>query len=91
MAEENDKIIGAIYGELLKAGGAIVWAFAVLPDWRGQGIGSALLKAFEDNARSDGKKWTVLYAAAKSDSTVKFYKKHGYYIGQGYHECAKDL
>lgn len=91
VAQEAGKIVGAIYGEPLKAGGAVVWAFGVLSNWRGQGIGSALLKAFEDNARADDRHWTVLYAPAKSDKTVKFYKQHSYYIGQGYLECAKDL
>lgn len=91
VAEENDQIIGAIYGEPLRAGGLAIWVLAVADNQRGQGVGSALLKKFEDNARADGKKWTVLYAPAKSDKTVKFYKQHSYYIGQGYLECAKDL
>ncbi|MFA6304922.1 MAG: GNAT family N-acetyltransferase [Patescibacteria group bacterium] len=91
VAEDEGQIVGAIYGEPLKAGGVVIWVLAVLSDKRGQGIGSALLMALEENTRSDGRKWLYLNAPAQKPATINFYKKHGYDIGQTYIECAKNL
>jgi len=90
VAEEDNKVIGLIFGEKLKAGGSIVWIVVVDKKYRGKKIGSKLLKEFEKNAKQDGCTWIVLYAATKNKNTVEFYKKHKYDIGKKYIECAKD-
>jgi len=48
---------------------------AVLPNFRKQGVGSALLKSLENIARVQGITTVFLYAQT---SAVDFYKKHGY-------------
>ncbi len=90
VAEEDDKILGLIFGEKLKAGGSIVWVIVVSKELRGTKIGSKLLKQFEKNAKSDGCHWSVLYAGTNSKKVVEFYKQNKYDIGQKYIECAKD-
>jgi len=91
VAVEGEKVVGAIYGEVLNAGGLMMWALAVLPDYREKGVGACLLETFEQHAKADNRKWLVLHASTKTDKTVLFYKKHMYNIGNHYIECAKDL
>ncbi len=91
VATNKKQIIGAIYGESLKAGGVMMWALAVDSQFQEQGIGSKLLKAFEKNARAHKKSWVILHASTITKASVSFYKKHGYDIGNTYIECAKDL
>lgn len=91
VVEDDHKIIGAIFGEKLKAGGSIVWVIVVSKEYRNKKIGSKLLKEFEKNAKGDNCQWTVLYATTKTKKAVEFYKKHRYDIGQKFIECAKDL
>lgn len=91
VAEEKGKIVGAIYGEKLKAGGTMMWALAVDGDFRGEGVGTKLMKMFEKNTREDKRKWIVLHASTKTERTVNFYRKFGYDVGNRYVECAKDL
>jgi len=50
---------------------------AVLPDYRKQGVGSALLGALHDIARTQGIQDVFLHAQT---SATGFYKKHGYFI-----------
>ncbi len=90
VAEEAGRIIGGIFGEPLKEGVAI-WILVIAENKRGAGVGSDLLDHFENNAKNDGKKWTLLYAPFASKQIIAFYKKHGYAIGQNYTECAKHL
>lgn len=91
VAEEGNKILGAIYGEPIKTGGIMIWYLAVLSSYRRKGIGHKLIEKFEKNAISDNKSWVILYAPAESDATLDFYKKHNYAIGNKFIECGKDL
>ncbi|WP_455374649.1 GNAT family N-acetyltransferase [Kaarinaea lacus] len=50
---------------------------AVLPDFRQQGVGSALLNALQDIASVQGITEVFLHAQT---SAIDFYKKHGYRI-----------
>ncbi len=52
-----------------------VFGLAVLPDWRHQGIASALMNALIDTARSNGRKGIVLTC---KDTLISFYKQFGY-------------
>lgn len=89
IAEKNSEIVGAIFGERLKNNGFMLWEFAVKKEFRGQGIGSALLKKFETNLASENRKWMILYAPAKSPQTINFYQKHGYNKGKSHIEFIK--
>lgn len=48
------------------------------PDRRGQGIGSALLRAAEDALRSDGADVVVLDVMAENEAARRFYESHGF-------------
>jgi GNAT superfamily N-acetyltransferase len=47
----------------------------VLPDWRSRGVGTALLTALLDHARSDGFTRIVLHP---SDRSIPFYRRAGF-------------
>jgi ribosomal protein S18 acetylase RimI-like enzyme len=91
VAEEENKVLGAIYGEPLKTDGVMLWSIAVLSSCRGKGTGHSLLEAFEKNAIADKKKWIILHAPAEKEATIDFYKKHNYTMGNNFTEFAKDL
>lgn len=91
VAEENDGIIGAIFGEPLKSNGMLIWEFAVKENSRGKGVGSELLAALEKNMGSGGITWAVLYAPKKSLKVMDFYDKRGYKKGNTYVEFLKFL
>lgn len=89
VAEENNEVIGAMFGEPLKSEGLMFWEFAVKESDRGRGIGSALLDMFEKNMISEGRTWMILYAPEKSPKTIQFYEKRGYSKGKVHIEFQK--
>jgi ribosomal protein S18 acetylase RimI-like enzyme len=52
-------------------------AIATKEEFRGRGIGSALLDSIEDRARADGATRLVLDASARNKSALSFYERHG--------------
>lgn len=52
--------------------------FSVLPNWRGKGIGKALLLAAEDKAKEMGFVGVDLLVTASNDDAVRFYNCRGY-------------
>lgn len=51
----------------------------VIPTFRHQSIGGALLKAVETQARANGIERFLLYSSVKDlDAVVQFYRRHGY-------------
>ena len=58
---------------------------AVLPEWRGRGVGAAMLAALTDLARE--RRWNALELHAQADA-IGFYLRHGYLpIGPRYMEA----
>jgi aminoglycoside 6'-N-acetyltransferase len=53
---------------------------SVAPDWRGQGVGSALLEAAEDWARAHGAERMVLDLAANNTGAQRLYERLGYRV-----------
>ncbi|MBM9616078.1 GNAT family N-acetyltransferase [Desulfobulbus rhabdoformis] len=51
---------------------------AVLPEFQGQGIGSKLLRAAENEAKDTGK--FELFTGAKSEANIRLYQRHGYNV-----------
>jgi len=78
---------------------------AVLPKHQGQGVGKALLKAAEKQARADGCKRMVAMVGIQNTSARKFFEHLGYKVtaislesnrrvkmfGPGYHRMVKKL
>lgn len=89
VAEENKEVIGTIIGERLKNNGIMIWMFVVKKEIREKGVGSALLKKFENNMSTEKRDWAILYAPAKSIKSINFYKKRGYNKGKLHVEFLK--
>jgi len=84
VAERDWKIVGAAWARIIPAYGHIddktpELAISVLPDYRGHGIGSALMKGLFELLRKRGYKRTSLAVQQKNDA-VRFYKRLGYKI-----------
>ncbi|MBN1452741.1 MAG: GNAT family N-acetyltransferase [Anaerolineales bacterium] len=52
-------------------------AIATSKEFRGQGVGSALLDAIEDRARASGSTRLVLDASARNEGARRLYERHG--------------
>lgn len=68
---DDGEVIGT--GRLLRNGH--LGRLAVLPPWRGQGVGSALLQALLEAARGLGLKQVYLHAQLQA---LGFYARHGF-------------
>lgn len=55
--------------------GWLLGRFAVVKEWRGQGLGSLLLRHGEEAVRSHGGKTLTLHAQCRA---MEFYRKNGY-------------
>lgn len=53
---------------------------AVAPDWRGRGVGTALLDAAEDWARAHGAERMVLDLDVHNTGAQRLYERHGYQV-----------
>lgn len=71
LAEAGGRSIGT--GRLLPDGH--IGRMAVLPEWRGQGVGSALLRTLLDMARDAGHEHAVLNAQVRA---MSFYRRYGF-------------
>lgn len=81
-AEKDNKVIGVGCIHELEDGVGRIRLMAVDNDFQKQGIGDAIVKLLEDNAKS--KKWSKVRLWAR-ESAVSFYEKSGYEIvGDGY-------
>lgn len=78
IAKEGDNLLGYI-SVIADSGVAQIEPLMVLPERKGQGIGSALIKAAEEKAKSFGvhKVWLETGSDWKSRT---FYEKHGYSV-----------
>lgn len=57
---------------------AAIMDLAVTPEWRGRGIGTALLKEAESNARQSGASELRLHVLGKNQRAMKLYERLGY-------------
>ncbi len=77
VAEENGFAVGYI-GTYRAADECYVNNFGVLPEYRGRGIGTALLKAATDGAEKSGMSFISLEVRASNLSAVGIYEKAGF-------------
>jgi predicted GNAT family N-acyltransferase len=68
---ENDRPIGTAR----LCGSGHIGRMAVIPEWRGRGVGSALLSALLEDARSTGARGLHLNAQT---TALTFYRRHGF-------------
>lgn len=72
--DESERIIAAV--TLLNDG--TVKRLAVSPEHQGTGIGAAMTKAIEEQARQDGHADIKLDALASNSALIRFYERAGY-------------
>ena len=78
LAEANGEIVGSLHVQASRHGYAEI-GMAVARDWRGKGVGSALLTAAEDYARARGDIHKLsLGVFAHNDRAIALYRKHGF-------------
>jgi len=66
---------------------------AVHPEFRRKGIGSLLLRTFEEKCTSRGAEYAYLEVRISNTAAISFYKKHGYKIWgarKGYYSNGED-
>jgi aminoglycoside 6'-N-acetyltransferase len=56
------------------------FGIAVAPEWRGRGVGTALLLAAEEWARGQGVERMVLDLDAANEGALRLYERHGYTV-----------
>jgi ribosomal protein S18 acetylase RimI-like enzyme len=84
VAEQNGQVIGAAWTRIIPAYGNIdsetpELAVSILPEFRGYGIGTKLMKKLFEVLRSNGYKQTSL-SVQKDNPAVRFYRRLGYAV-----------
>jgi ribosomal protein S18 acetylase RimI-like enzyme len=82
VAEQNGQVIGAAWTRIIPAYGHIdndtpELAISILPEFRGYGIGTNLMKKLFELLRRNGYKQTSL-SVQKDNPAVRFYQRLGY-------------
>ncbi|WP_125591196.1 GNAT family N-acetyltransferase [Companilactobacillus jidongensis] len=75
----KDEMYDVTPENLTTGGHQLIFTIAISPDYRGQGIGSKLLKQFELNAQNAGRTSIALTCL---EDRIPFYEKNGY-VNQG--------
>ncbi len=86
VAEVDERIVGAVWVRCIHAFGYMdasvpEFAIAVYPQYRGKGIGRALMSGMIDRLRKNGYSKTSL-AVQKENGAVKLYKQVGFEIAE---------
>jgi ribosomal protein S18 acetylase RimI-like enzyme len=87
VAQAGNRIVGFVCGhEELDQGSAVTQGgnrclhmneLYVLPDYRGQGVGSSLVELVLDAAKKRGVKHCLVYSATNDhDAVLRFYRRH---------------
>ncbi len=88
VAEEGDQLIGFAIVEWAPPPSALVaylQTLEVVPDRRGQGIGSELLRHVEESARAANAGSIWLHVDSENPAAIHLYQSHGY-VGRGREE-----
>ena len=79
VAEREETIIGYVSGSGDDdADRGLLGAIYVRPDWWNEGVGTALLDAFEEFCLDHGYRELQFHVLAANDTGKSFYRKHGY-------------
>lgn len=80
-SKKNNEIVGVGRLHFLSPPAfAQIRFMAVLPEWRGKGVGSSILAVLEQKAVEKGAKQVVLNGR---ENAIKFYQEHGYAVEGG--------
>jgi ribosomal protein S18 acetylase RimI-like enzyme len=91
LGRQSGRVVGYALGYAMPADGtwlADTWAtgervgevesLSVLPEYRGQGLGSRLLDELHRGLRGQGARDLILGALAGNDDAIRLYERHGY-------------
>ncbi len=78
-ASEDDPVLRP-YAELEAPDSLYVSGIALLPPYRGQGLGTRMMVAMRERARAEGLKQLSLIAFAENVASVRLYERLGYRI-----------
>ncbi|MGC8662964.1 MAG: ribosomal protein S18-alanine N-acetyltransferase [Thermoplasmata archaeon] len=80
LADVDSKIVGVIASNKNSIYEARILMFSVDTPYQNMGIGTMLLKHFEDVCRQEGIRAIRLEVRISNDSAIKFYEKNGFVI-----------
>ncbi len=80
VAELNNEVIGFLASMRLSLFEARILIFSVNPSYQNKGVGSLLLKKFEDLCREERIKGIRLEARISNSNAIQFYEKRGFII-----------
>ncbi len=80
VAECGNTVVGYVIGFVERGGVGHVASIAVLPEYRGRGLGKRLLEAIEDAFRKNGLRESVLEVSVKNKVAINLYLSSGYRI-----------
>jgi ribosomal-protein-alanine acetyltransferase len=80
LVDERDGTLGGYALVLYRGDSALarLYSFAVAPEWRGNGIGRALLEACERDARRQGCRWLRLEVRRHNRRALALYRSSGF-------------
>ena len=98
IAVAEGRVIGTI-GYAVNGTEGHLRGMAVSPEWQGSGVATALLRAAEDELRTNGCTFVTLDTTAPLKRATRFYEKHGFsasgrvsdFFGMPLYEYAKPL
>jgi len=93
VAEHNHNIVGFILGVQTVQNSAKILMIATSSHYRRKGIGSLLLKRFEQEIIAHGLSSITLEVHVDNTKAQQFYKRHGYVISetiQGFYQNGKN-
>jgi GNAT superfamily N-acetyltransferase len=91
VARYGARVVGFALGECTTGRLAICHILVVEERYRGRGIGSALLRQFEEQVVGWGASHVLLYGDARSTHTIRFFRRSGYRLGNLVREMSKRL
>ncbi len=78
------KPVGVIQSMINERGHGVIMNLAVVPEWRGRGIGTQLLQQAVGRLKKFGCKQVKLEVTARNHTAFKLYEKFGFTISRSY-------
>jgi len=83
IAEAGNEVVGVAYGRYHQGGSAHLGFIGVKPEHRRRGIGTALLRAFLEEAKKRGAKKVWLHTHPNLKEAIRMYVREGF-VPEGY-------
>ncbi len=80
VAECSSRVVGYVAGALNKDGSGHIMSIAVLPAYRGRGLGSRLMDAIENAFRKDGISRVYLEVSQNNKVALNLYRKRRFKV-----------